>query len=327
MGSTTFSGPVTSTAGFISGTDAVTSFGNGTVLLPSITFTSDPDTGFYRIGANNLGVSAAGAKVLDVSATGLGVVGTALIGNGTVSLPAVSFTADPDSGMYRIGANNVGVAVNGAKVLDVGTTGLAVTGLLSATTTLDVTGVATFANGAVGAPGVSFTSDPDTGIYRIGANNLGVAAAGAKVLDVSATGLAVTGLVSATTSVSATTTVTAGTNLVATAYIQGSVGNALTAAGSDRATSLALTKSINNVTTAAASTGVTLPAVATVGIGGSVIIFNAGANAIQVYGDGSDTIDGVAGATGVPLTNAKRAVFIAVAAATWISAQLGVVSA
>jgi len=116
-------------------------------------------------------------------------------------------------------------------------------------------------------------------------------------------------------------------NITASGYFDQSVGNALTAAGNDRASSLALTKAVNNVTTAAASTGVTLPAVSTVGIGGSVIIFNAGANPIQVYGAGSDTIDGVAGATGVPLTNAKRCIYIAVAAATWISAQLGVVSA
>jgi len=110
-------------------------------------------------------------------------------------------------------------------------------------------------------------------------------------------------------------------------FLRQSTGNALTAAGTNRANSLALTNAINNITTAAASTGVTLPASASVGIGGTVIVFNAGANAAQVYGAGSDTIDGVAGATGVPLTNAKRAIFICVAANAFISAQLGVVSA
>lgn len=117
------------------------------------------------------------------------------------------------------------------------------------------------------------------------------------------------------------------TNMNATGYMRGSVGNALTAIGADRAGSLALSKQVNNVTTAAASTGVTLPAVSSVGVGGIVTLFNGGANAIQVYGAGSDTIDGAAAATGVPLTNGKRALFVAVAAATYISAQLGVVSA
>jgi hypothetical protein len=99
--------------------------------------------------------------VLDISATGLGVTGTlvssgaitatsttitagttltagtlVLSGNGAVGAPAWTFTSDTDSGVYRIGADNIGVAVNGAKVLDVATTGLAVTGALSATTSI-----------------------------------------------------------------------------------------------------------------------------------------------------------------------------------------------
>ena len=44
---------------------------NGTVALPAITFASDLDTGIYRIGANNIGVSVAGANALDISATAL----------------------------------------------------------------------------------------------------------------------------------------------------------------------------------------------------------------------------------------------------------------
>jgi hypothetical protein len=65
---------------------------NGTVSLPSLTFGSDTDTGIYRIGANNLGVTAAGAKVLDVATTGLGVTGTLTVG-GTVSGYALDVSA------------------------------------------------------------------------------------------------------------------------------------------------------------------------------------------------------------------------------------------
>lgn len=108
------------------------------------------------------------------------------------------------------------------------------------------------------------------------------------------------------------------------AYALSSVGNALTAVGTNRATALQLAKQVNNVTTAGSGTGVILP----VGVVGMVItIYNAGANAAQVYATASETIDTVAGATGVPLTNTKRAIFTFVAANTWVSAQLGVVSA
>lgn len=79
-----------------------------------------------------------------------------------------------------------------------------VTGNAKVTGTLGVTGATTFGDGTVGAPAISFTSDPDTGLYRIGANDLGVAAAGAKVLDVSATGLDVTGTVTSSGNIAVT---------------------------------------------------------------------------------------------------------------------------
>lgn len=118
-----------------------------------------------------------------------------------------------------------------------------------------------------------------------------------------------------------------GLGIRTSSYFVGSVGNALTAVGTNRATALALTKQKNNVGTAASGTGVVLPSAATVGVGGWVDIFSGGANAIQVYGAGSDTIDTVAGSTGVPLTNTKRCRYSVDAAATWTSAQWGVVSA
>lgn len=106
--------------------------------------------------------------------------------------------------------------------------------------------------------------------------------------------------------------------------IVNSVGNGLTAAGTTRADALQLKSQVNVVATANASTGVILP----VGeIGMVVTVFNNGANAIVVYANGSETIDGTAGATGVALTNAKRCNYYFTASSTWVSAQLGVVSA
>jgi len=54
------------------------------------------------------------------------------------------------------------------------------------------------ADGAVGSPGLRFTLDPDSGLYRIGSNNLGVAVGGSKILDIASTGLSVTGNLAAT---------------------------------------------------------------------------------------------------------------------------------
>lgn len=84
-----------------------------------------------------------------------------------------------------------------------------------------VTGLA--GDGTVGAPSIGFASDTDNGLYRIGANNYGAAAAGAKVLDISATGLGVTGRL--TTSIGtvrkATSTAFTGNATVTAAQLSG----------------------------------------------------------------------------------------------------------
>ena len=61
---------------------------------------------------------------------------------------------------------------------------------------IQMAGQLKIASGTVAAPGLVPGSDPDTGVYRIGGDNLGVACAGAKVLDISTTGLDVTGALS-----------------------------------------------------------------------------------------------------------------------------------
>lgn len=101
--------------------------------------------------------------------------------------------------------------------------------------------------------------------------------------------------------------------------------NALTATGTNRATALALPSNLNRFTTVAASTGASLPAATKPGQ--IVTVYNAGASPLQVYALGTDTIDTIAGATGVPLTNALRCQYTCFAAGIWVSAQLGVVSA
>jgi hypothetical protein len=53
-----------------------------------------------------------------------------------------------------------------------------------------MTGVLKAANGAVGAPAYTFGSDLDSGHYRIGANNIGLAVGGSKIADYGAAAIA-----------------------------------------------------------------------------------------------------------------------------------------
>lgn len=75
------------------------SVNSGTVSVPSLTFILDSDTGFYRVGANVLGLSAGGVLVLSAASTGvtmplnLTVTGNLVVsGSATLTLAANTVT-------------------------------------------------------------------------------------------------------------------------------------------------------------------------------------------------------------------------------------------
>lgn len=105
------------------------------------------------------------------------------------------------------------------------------------------------------------------------------------------------------------------------------IANTLTASTTQTlAGGKALIYGLNRATTVAnAGDAFTLPAAV---VGQEVILFNAGANACAVFPDASgSTIDGGTAGASVTLTNALRCRYICIAAGTWISSQLGAVSA
>jgi hypothetical protein len=118
-GTTLTRGPIKSTNGnaaiTLSGTAEVAIVGaaedfrqiyidNGAVGTPSLTFDSDPDSGIYRIGANNIGVAANGAKVLDIATTGLTVVGDLLWDGAGFSTWSPTITFNVGSGTPVVNA-------------------------------------------------------------------------------------------------------------------------------------------------------------------------------------------------------------------------------
>ena len=59
--------------------------------------------------------------------------GQVLGADGTAALPYYSYSGDPNSGFYRIGADNVGLSLGGTKRVDFAASGATVTGTLNAT--------------------------------------------------------------------------------------------------------------------------------------------------------------------------------------------------
>lgn len=99
-------------------------FADGTAAAPSIRFTADTDTGFYRVGGNTLGFAANATRIFSLSTA------QALFGNGITNgapalqhtgfgagTPAYQFVNDGNTGMYWISADSIGFAVGGNNIL------------------------------------------------------------------------------------------------------------------------------------------------------------------------------------------------------------------
>jgi len=95
--------------------------------------------------------------------------GTQALGpDGSAAVPSYSFSADPDTGIYRGAANTLDLSVGGALAVEVAPTYFYVGPQLRT------------ADGVVGTPAWSFAADTDTGFYRIAANEVGLSLGGAR---------------------------------------------------------------------------------------------------------------------------------------------------
>jgi hypothetical protein len=154
----------------------------GTVGLPSLYWSTDTTTGFYRISANNNGYAVSGVKLLDLLSTGLGIAGalnvTGVLTAGNVdnafSISAVGATGDLQLTGYNtavlgasiearrgavyktltLGGTSVTIGTTGAGALVVSAAGATVTGAFTTPggATFHTTNTA-LANGAAAAAG------------------------------------------------------------------------------------------------------------------------------------------------------------------------------
>lgn len=195
-GTTTITGLGTISAGitkYVTFSGALILTHNATsLILPgaaNIT-TAAGDTGrFLSLGSGNW-------KCLNFTlASGRAVVSSPQMSDGTVSLPGMPFVSDLDSGIYRIGANNWALAANGAKVLEIATTGASVTGALTNTTSVGLGPSSTaIVVSAAGAVTVAPTSGQSTTFTAPSGNFIvnGTATTGGSVSLTAGAGQAVT---------------------------------------------------------------------------------------------------------------------------------------
>lgn len=185
---------------------------NGTAGVPSHSFSGDSNTGMYRIGADNLGFSVGGSLALElVNSSGLAtsIHTTARLTNGTnyvgfdlpslsgdttYTLPAtdgtsgdllstdgsgnLSWVAPSSGGSGSPGGSDTQVQFNSSGSF-AGDSGLTYN---ASTDTLSVGGSVLVGDGSNSAPSVSFTSDPDSGLYASSGNVINIAAGGVRAI-------------------------------------------------------------------------------------------------------------------------------------------------
>lgn len=105
--------------------------------------------------------------------------------DGSVSLPAMSFASDPDTGIFWDSANQLNIATNGTARWKISNTALFT----------DSNSVIYNANGAAATPSYTFQNDPDTGFFRSAGNSIGIAAGGSQIGYLSFDGVALKGTI------------------------------------------------------------------------------------------------------------------------------------
>lgn len=135
---------------------------DGSEGAPGLIFGLDPDTGMYRIAANELGIAVAGELKLSVAPIGVRInQGNVDSGdgywspNGLPATPSYAFKAEQTTGMYKDAAGVIGFSVLGTKRAALSSTGLVITGDIEATA--HVKAASAEATGAAGKPGVQAT--------------------------------------------------------------------------------------------------------------------------------------------------------------------------
>lgn len=154
---------------------------DGGIGSPSLAFASDVTTGWRLAGASDVRLELgstlaarytsgliqfrnAGTPSLSIQAAATTVEqGQLRIQDGSSAAPAIAFDADVQTGIFRISSGAMGFASNGTNVFSV-------------RSYIESSVTHRFQNGTETAPSITFGSDTNTGIYRVGADEIGLTA-------------------------------------------------------------------------------------------------------------------------------------------------------
>ena len=159
----------------------------GLLTLPNFTATTSMRTPLIDTASGSLTLSPANSTTAITGALSLTGTLSSTSWNITSAGAATLVTATAST---SVTTPTVTTASGNLTLTSVGGT-VAVTAALTVGTDATIVGVASLASGSVGAPGLTFTGDTNTGIYRSGVDAYSLVAGGAAIINVGATGAGV----------------------------------------------------------------------------------------------------------------------------------------
>lgn len=155
--------------------------GDGTAANPAFTFASDPDSGWYRSGSNQISYSSGGLQVLNISSGFVDL--TAHLGlttaSGTAAGPIISHRNNQDSGLYWPTTASIAFSVDTVPTITLRADNSVDMGIYLNRGYLKFgTGAGNGGDGTAANPIFTWESDIDTGIYRQAANTLSISTGG-----------------------------------------------------------------------------------------------------------------------------------------------------
>jgi len=116
---------------------------DGLQATPSLAFSNEPSTGFYRAGTNEMWSVVGGTQITQFTATGM----TGRFAAGAVSTPSFTAYNDLNTGIYFPAADEIAITTAGVQRLSINSTGtVSVPGNVAITGTFSVTGALTANN-------------------------------------------------------------------------------------------------------------------------------------------------------------------------------------
>lgn len=95
--------------------DGTLTIEDGTAAAPGLAFTSDLNTGLFRVGADQVAISTGGTSRLAVSTTAVSSTLAVDVTLGAVGTPSLTFTGDLNTGIYSPGADQVAITTAGVQ--------------------------------------------------------------------------------------------------------------------------------------------------------------------------------------------------------------------